>query len=174
MSRDFAIISPLVWRDLRLKPLGVDAILVYLFLHTSGQTSMSGCVFCPPGVATTDLPLSDVQFASAMQSLERVGLIEWDRERHYVFIVDWYLHNKVSNAKWFKGVFLDIEKCPSPTIAAAARRAAGVRELAWQEEQSSEKAKYRKIARRKAELEALTESNYMAARPFVASTTPRR
>lgn len=99
--RDYAKISPTIWRSRKFKALddNDDARLFYLYLHTCPHGNSVGCFWLPRGYIQADLGWSDTRIDTCIRALCKGVLIRWNDAENVVQIVDFLAHSPIHNDK---------------------------------------------------------------------------
>lgn len=115
--RDFSKVSPSVWRSKKFRKLADDtAKLVYLYLLTCPHGNSAGCFDLDPAYACTDLGVDEKAYRKAINSLCKVGLIEFDEEENTVFLINWTTFNEPTNPKHAIGLLAKLDGASSTRL----------------------------------------------------------
>lgn len=115
--RDFSKVSPSVWRSKKFRKLADDtAKLVYLYLLTCPHGNSAGCFDLDPAYACTDLGVDEKAYRKAINSLCKVGLIEFDEDENTVFLINWATFNEPTNPKHAIGLLAKLDSASSARL----------------------------------------------------------
>ncbi len=117
--RDFAKVSPTIWRSKKFRSLSSrDAKYIYQYLLTCPHGNSAGCFDLHPMYACADLDMSEIEYRNGIESLVSVGLIEVDVDENTVLIVNWLEFNAPANPKHAMGLLSQLEQASSETLKA--------------------------------------------------------
>ena len=115
--RNFAKISPSIWRSQKFQSLGTDtAKLLYLYIHTCPHVTSLGCYVLPLGYIMTDLGWGEQKIREAMQALHQSGLIEWCEQEEVVSITRFLDFSPITNRKHAQGMLRLWASLPDCTL----------------------------------------------------------
>ncbi|RKQ70138.1 hypothetical protein [Oceanibaculum indicum] len=100
MSREFAPVSPTLWRSAKWRSLKTeDARVMFLYLITNTHVSSIGCYALPMGYAATDLRWAPERVTAALTELCDADLIGHDAREELVRVVKYLRHSPIANSK---------------------------------------------------------------------------
>lgn len=120
--REFAKISPSIWRSRKVKSLenDIEAKLLYFYFLTSPHSNSIGCYDLPIGYGSSDLGWERDVYRKAMDRLSKAFLIEFDIHDETLFIVNWATFNPPTNPKHALGMLDQLKKASSVELRSKA------------------------------------------------------
>lgn len=115
--RDFAKVSPSVWRSKKFRSLPNDTCrYVYLYLLTCPHANSAGCFDLHPQYASADMGLSVNTYLDCLDTVSKAGLIEFDWDENTVFIANWIEFNGPANPKHALGILSQLDQASSERL----------------------------------------------------------
>lgn len=115
--RDFAKVSPAVWRSKKFKSLpSMEARFIYLYLLTNPHGNSAGCFDLHPQYASADMNMEIERYLYCLDTVSEAGLIEFDKEENTVLITNWIEFNAPANPKHALGILSQLEQASSARL----------------------------------------------------------
>ena len=102
--RDYGAIYSGFWANQSLRDAGDDARLLAAYLLTSPHTTTLGAFRLPEGYAFEDLGWVPERFRNGLETLSRIGFIQYDPATKWVWIVKFLEFNRPANPNIWKAI----------------------------------------------------------------------
>ena len=104
------------WQDEKVRALGDDSKLLYLYVLTSPHSNMAGYYVLPKPYVAYDLNRLPERLDKAFSKLLHHGLIKYCKQSDVVLIPNFLKYNPMQNQNQAKGAARRVAELPSNTL----------------------------------------------------------